>query len=51
MACPLFPTNLSVIEKVITLMKGTRVIVLLERNLCNQRNSAFCLTGDQAFSL
>ena len=28
--CFLFPTNLSVIEKVITLTKRTRVIVLLE---------------------
>ena len=38
------------IEIVITLTKRTRVIVLLEGNLCNQRNSSFCLTCDQGFS-
>ena len=45
-----FPTNLSVIEKVITLTKRTRVIVLLEGNLRKQWNSSFSLTCDQAFS-
>ena len=48
--CFLFPTNLSVIEKVITLTKRTRVIVLLEGKLCKQKNPSFCLTCDQAFS-
>ena len=49
MVCLLFPTNLSVIEKVITLTKRTCVIVLLEGKLCKQRDSSFCLTCDQAF--
>ena len=46
----LFPTNLSVIEKVITLTKRTRVIVPLEGKLCKQKNSSFCLTSNQTFS-
>ena len=44
-----FPTNLSVIEKVITLTKRTRVIVPLEVKLRKQWNSSFSLTCDQAF--
>ena len=38
------------IEKVTTLTKRTRVIVLLEGKLCKQRNSSFCLTCDLEFS-
>ena len=37
------------IKKVSTLSKCTRVVVLLEGKLCQQRNSSFCLTCDQAF--
>ena len=49
MVCLQSPTNLSVIKKVSTLSKCTRVVVLLEGKLCKQRNSSFCLTCDQAF--